>query len=74
MKFHTFKLDRSWLGDLYGGSDVALTPIPGKFPKQAHPFLPNIDVTLGPDGAVEYGAGDWKVIQTSFISSISLLT
>jgi hypothetical protein len=60
VKYHNFKLERNWLADLYGGSDVPLTPTSGKLPKQTHHALPNIDVALAGDGSVEYGAGDWK--------------
>jgi hypothetical protein len=70
VKYHTFKLDHSWNAEIYGGSNVLLTLLPGKFPKQPHAVLPNIDVTLGLDGAAEFSAGDWKV---PYIASSSFI-
>lgn len=44
------------------GSAGSLSSLPPSLPsRHSHPTLDNLEVSLFPDGAVEYSAPDWKV-------------
>jgi len=62
LKFPSFKLARPWLVTLYSEGTSPLSPqAPNQTIQHTHAHLPNVTLSLSPDGALSYDGPDFSV-------------